>query len=107
MGLFKKRNSHIEIAAKSELLFRDIVKDTKELYEDIKAEYETIETVIAEFEEYSSEIKARLDEQQKKKFQEFILRLGKVNNYAHKSLRGVSDLLRSQNKILNEIKRGL
>jgi len=101
MNLFKKNDNSVD---RSEKLLLEIVKDTNDLYEDFKSEYEAIEDVVSEFVEFIEEIRDRLNEEEKAKSDNLAHNLSKVNNYATRSIRDIRDLLRQQKKVLNEIK---
>ena len=103
MNLFKKNKP--ASVTKSEVLFQEVVKETNELYEDLMAECETVETVVNELIEFINGINNKLSETEKIEIEEFVNKLNKVNAYAVKSRRDVRDLLRSQRKVLSELRR--
>jgi hypothetical protein len=76
-----KNNKAIELATKSEFLFQEMVKETMELHEDLKSEFEVIENVVTEFQEFAAVISNNLNDEQKARLEDFISRLNRVNHY--------------------------
>jgi len=105
MGLFGKDKNNKGLQAADEVLLKDVIKETKELYDDLSSEYETIEAVVGDFITFVEKIAPTLDAGDTVKMIDFALQLKQVNKLARNSVRDVRDLLRYQKKLLAEVKR--
>jgi DNA repair ATPase RecN len=106
MGLFKK-GAVPDYHTKTIKVFKEAVKEINELYDDAKAEYDTIETVVAEFSEFVQDLSGRLAEKDQQKMENFLTRLTKVNALARNNVRDLRDVLRNHKKLLKEIQNDL
>lgn len=88
-------------------MFKEIIKETNELYEDLRSEYETIDTVTEEFNEFLKSLIPKLGEEEAKVLEDFAVKLNKLNNCNKISVRDIREILRNQKKMLNEISREL
>jgi hypothetical protein len=104
MGIFKSKKVNQE-NKNAEVFFKEAVKEINELYDDVKSEYEDIETAVADFTQFVQEIKVRLTKEEEVRIDEFVVRLSKVNRCARNSVRDIRDVLRSQKKRLGEVLR--
>lgn len=104
MGIFDKKEKKLrkEFSKKSVSFCRDGVKELEELHSELKASYETVETVVAEFTEFKEEISQKLNAEDSTKMDYFLKRLKKVDKVGRDAERDVRDLLRIQKKRLSE-----
>lgn len=102
MGLFGKAGSHKEANA-SIALFKEVIKDTDELYEELKAEYDALETVIEDFHDFIAALAPKLDTETLTSLEDFAAKLGKLDTCTRNSVRDLRDILRNQKKMLKEL----
>lgn len=104
MGIFDKKAKKIkqELAKKSLLLFKESVRETEELYNDLKTDYDSIENVMAEFVKFIAYIEPKLDKKDADKINGFSRELNKIDKCARDGVRDVRYLLRNQKKRLKE-----
>ncbi len=104
MSIFKKtKKEQQEFRKKTISGFKDAVKELNELYDDARTEYDSLDTVINEFEHFIEELNGRLTTEDRTAMEGFLTKLNKVQRFARNSVRDVRDVLRNQKKRLKEI----
>jgi archaellum component FlaC len=105
MGLFKKGKTTTELQKqeKSARLFNEAIKEINELYDDMKSDYEQVENLAAEFEQFVSRLSERLDEKDVEELEDFLQRLNRMDANARNSIRDINDIIRLQKKRLSEL----
>lgn len=104
MGIFDKKEKKLrkEFSKKNASFCRDGVKELEELHNELKAAYQTIDTVIVEFTDFKEEISLKLNADDSTKMDYFLKSFKKVDKVGRDAERDVRDLLRIQKKRLNE-----
>lgn len=105
MGLFKKGKATTELQKqeKSARLFNEAIKEINELYDDMKADYEQVENLAAEFEQFVARLSERLEEKDVEELEDFLQRLNRMDANARNSIRDINDIIRLQKKRLSEL----
>ena len=107
MGIFSKNEKKLmnEMGKKHIQICKEALKEIEELYADLSAAYEAIETVNGEFEKFTTEISTKADPEEIAKIQVFAKKISKVDKFARDAVRDVRDVLRNQKKRLKETQR--
>lgn len=105
MGLFKKAKDKEELQYKEKTvrLFNDTIKEIHELYDDMKSDYEQVESLAAEFEQFVARLSERLDEKDVEELENFLQRLNRMDVNVRNNIRDINDMIRIQKKRLSEI----
>lgn len=105
MGLFKtgKEKTDLNYKENSVRLFSDSIKEIQTLYDDMKADYEEVEHLAAEFEQFVSRLSERLDEKDVEELENFLQRLNRMDASVRNNIRDINDMIGIQKKRLSEI----
>ena len=107
MGIFSKNEKKLiaEMSKKHIQICKEALKEIEELYTDLSAAYEAIETVTGDFEKLTAEISTKAGPAETAKIQVFAKKISKVDKFARDAVRDVRDVLRNQKKRLKETQR--
>lgn len=104
MGLFDRQVQKLkkEFSKKNTGYYRDGVKELEELYDELKAAYEALDTIADEFSAFKDLVVNSLNEQDNSKMEYFNQQFKKLDKVSRDAVRDVRDLLRTQKKRLRE-----
>ena len=107
MAIFSKKELKLkkESDNKNTQLCKETIRDIEELYADLNTAYTSIDTVTDEFIKFTETVKAKVDDADIEKMQQFAKKLAKVDKVARDAVRDVRDILRNQKKRLKELQR--
>jgi len=105
MGIFgnkKTRKLIGELRRRSQHSSDEFSKEINEMLEELKAEYEESSEVLPEFERFVAELNTRISAEDRKKLQEFSMKLSLVDRSARKGVDAMWELSRNQRKLTAE-----
>jgi hypothetical protein len=107
MGLFSISDKKIiaELCKKSEAISNEITLEIDELLNELKTEYDENSTILAEFNDFVTELQTKLAPEDAIKLLEFSTKLIKVKRCAKKGVEAMRDLARDQRKATRETTR--
>lgn len=107
MGFFRNNTKRIlqEFKSKSEDFSKDLSKEIKESFEDLKSDYEANSTVVPEFLEFAEELKNKLSSSDASKLEDFSTRLKKISRTAKNGVEAMRELSLNQRKTTTETLR--
>ncbi len=108
MNIFKQsKNEQKEFRKRTLSGFKDAVKELDELYEDARADYDAIERIAEQFEDFVKDLDGRLEGKDKEAMEKFAAELSKINTFAKNNVRDIRDVLRNQKKRLKELQNDI
>lgn len=107
MGLFNKKEKKIisEISKKNKTHHEDIARETKELLEDLRHEYQENKIILEDFSAFIHQIQSSLSEKETEQLNTYFRQVSKMKSCARKSIEGLNYLSREQKKIAQEALR--
>lgn len=108
MNIFKQSKKEQQDFRKKTLSgFKEAVKELDELYDDARADYEAIEKIVEQFDEFVKDLDGRLQGNDKEAMDQFAAEFSKINTFARNNLRDIRDVLRNQKKRLKELQNDI
>lgn len=103
MGIFNKNVKNGRGDSPNIRLFNEIIRETSDVYEELKNEYGLVDSLADEFDSLLEKILPEVDGNCAQSLKDLSAKMRKLDTTAKNSVRDIRDILRYQRKMLKEI----